>query len=108
IGKSRLLAELGASAHDRGHRVVRGTADEVDAHPLGLWHGPARALGLPRLGADTTVGPDEQRWEALDLLVAGLAGTTPTVVLLDDLHWADDASLWVLERLLADLADDPV
>lgn len=108
IGKSRLLAEVGATASAAGSRVVRGVADEVDPRPLGLWHGPARALGLPRLAGDTSVAPDEQRWEALELLAGGLAGPAPTVLLLDDLHWADDASLWVLDRLLADLADDPV
>lgn len=108
IGKSRLLAELGRTAREAGNRVLRGTADELDPAPLGLWMGPARALGLPRLTADDTVPPDELRWEALDLLAGALADDVATVVLLDDLHWADDASLWVLERLLGDLADHPV
>lgn len=107
IGKSRLLAEVGVVARAVGGRVVRGVADEVDPTVLGLWSGPARALGLPRLH-DPTVPADELRWEALELLSAALADGGPTVVLLDDLHWADDASLWVLERLLTDRADDPV
>lgn len=108
IGKSRLLAELGAARRADGHTVVRGGADELDSTPFGLWRGPVRQLGVPRLGTDPTVPAAEQRWEALDLLAQSLSGAGPVLVLLDDLHWADDDSLWVLDRLAADLADDDV
>ncbi len=108
MGKSRLLAEVGTTAAATGHRVLRGGADELDPAPLGLWHGPARALGLPRLGADGTVPVSELRWEALDLLRGALLGCGPAVLALEDLHWADDASLWLLERLSDDLLDVPV
>lgn len=105
IGKSRLVEEA-VGALDRAEvRVLRGDATEHDLTTFGLWQGVERKLGDDR--PDPTLPPSERRWELLEHLAAGLS-TGPGVVVLEDLHWADEASLWVLERLVPELAGAPV
>lgn len=105
IGKTRLVEEALAGVDRQAVRVLRGDATEHDLATFGLWQGVERKLGGDR--PDPTLPPSERRWELLEHLAAGLA-TSPTVVVLEDLHWADEASLWVLERLVPDLAGAPV
>lgn len=52
----------------------------------------------------------ERALQALRLLLRGLAGAdaTPVVMLLEDLHWADEASLDWLQGLLSEPPDAPV
>ena len=99
IGKSRLLDELVGIARSRGITTLRGMADEHEQLPFGLWNGAGRALGVPFPGADRTLSPTDQRWELLRWLSDALIAAAPVVVVLDDLHWADDSSLWILERV---------
>lgn len=104
IGKSRLADELVAHARHQGARVLRGEAAENDATPFGMWVGVTRELarGLPvEVGAEGTPDP---RWDTLDLVSYGLADVAPALLVLEDLHWADESSLWVLERLPRRLA----
>nr|WP_282600197.1 LuxR family transcriptional regulator [Patulibacter sp. SYSU D01012] len=94
VGKTRLLDALCADAEARGLRVTRATAHERDG-ALSLAGRIAPALGWPlaSAGAGTPAllaGPP-----------ADLADRPPTVVAVDDAHWADDASL----RTLAPLAE---
>ncbi len=105
VGKTRLVDELvgDVGAGSVPVRVVRGRADEHDPAPFGLWVGPLRLLDLPRPGSDPSVPAAEQRWDVVDLLRGALDGDR-TLLALDDLHWADDESLWVLDRLVDDLA----
>ena len=83
--------------------VVRGRADELDAGPFGLWSDRCWP-GWTCLGPEPTPRSpaNEQRWEVVDQLDSA-DGAAPGVLLLDDLHWADDESLWVLEQLVDDL-----
>ncbi|HEY8544482.1 MAG TPA: AAA family ATPase [Acidimicrobiales bacterium] len=121
IGKSRLVDALAADARARGVRVLWAEALDERHAPLRLWAPVERALALDRTPALATAGggtdhgrgsspsqpelpPSERRWELLDALVAGLADAAPAAVLLEDLHWADEASVWVLERLPRRLA----
>jgi adenylate cyclase len=46
--------------------------------------------------------------DALGALVAGRAAATPLVIVLDDLHWVDPASLAILDDLVDLIADLPV
>jgi hypothetical protein len=110
IGKTTLVDRLAAEARQRSVRVVRGDADDWDRAPFGLFRGPRRALGLE--GGDGGGGAglpaSERRWEELEQLADALGAHGPTLVVLEDLHWADELSLWVLERLPRALSGRPV
>jgi class 3 adenylate cyclase len=63
-----------------------------------------RAVGLP-LG-DATLGPPPERFrlfDAVTCLFKGLARTAPLAMVLDDLHAADEDSLWLLRFLAREL-----
>ena len=103
IGKSRLAGELAALAGGRGATVLLGRCSQDDgAPPLWPWQQVLRALGreLPVSREDDEDGGGRFRtWEAIAGAVAEAASERTIVVLLDDLHWADVASLRVLRLL---------
>jgi DNA-binding CsgD family transcriptional regulator/tetratricopeptide (TPR) repeat protein len=129
IGKSRLLAEIELRATGREHLVLAGRATEferelpfavvVDALDRRLSEldprrlqalGPARLAELARIfpalgdlaGAEVR-GLEGERYEAhraVGALLERLAAPRPAVLILDDLHWADDASLELVSYLL--------
>ena len=127
IGKTRLLRELAARAESRRHLVLSGSCSElehdlpfslfVDAldeyveglEPAQLATLPddARAeLGrvLPSLasvepGAATFLQDERYRTHrAVRALLEQLAEAGPLVLILDDAHWADPASVELLEQ----------
>jgi hypothetical protein len=103
IGKSRLCSELAAQARARGARVLVGRCSQDDgAPPLWPWHTVLERLGtsLPDLDAEDA-GVEFRSWELVTKTVRRAAADRPVVVVLDDLHWADTATLRVL-RLLAE------
>jgi DNA-binding SARP family transcriptional activator len=103
IGKSRLAGELAKVAGDRGATVLLGRCSQDDgAPPLWPWQQVLRALGrdLPQeTDGDEDGGGRFRTWEAIAGAVAEAASERTIVVLLDDLHWADVASLRVLRLL---------
>jgi ATP/maltotriose-dependent transcriptional regulator MalT len=129
IGKSRLLAELAARAEARRWLVLSGSASELerdvpfsvlvdalDEYVRGL--DPGRFSGLtedmrtelahvlPSLSALPSAGAmalQHERYRshrAVRALLEHLAQTRPLVLVLDDLHWADSASIELLAALL--------
>ena len=68
-----------------------------------IWRTAVARL-LPELGGThepATLPVDESRlWEGVRQLLSAVARRTPITVLIDDLHWADDASLALLGYLL--------
>jgi DNA-binding CsgD family transcriptional regulator len=129
IGKTRLLSELGRTADARGQLVLSGSASELESDvPFWLFvdaldeyvHGlkPHRVAALadttraelatvfPSLSAPAThpeVALQHERYRshrAVRELLERLADTQPLVLLLDDVHWADPASLELLGALL--------
>src|SRR3954453_17227118 len=128
IGKTRLLAALGERAESRGHLALFGSGAELDRE-LPFWvfvdaldeylEGiePRR---LERLDADTRgelakllpsfstaagppPGPLHERYRthrAVRELLEHLAATRPLVLVLDDFHWADSASIGLVVALL--------
>ncbi|MBU2666195.1 AAA family ATPase [Actinoplanes bogorensis] len=120
IGKSHLLAELGRRADARGMLVLNGSASEfeqdlpfwlfVDAldeylratRPAGL--DDDLALLLPSwpatAGPASSGDPRYRAHRAVRKVLEVLAQETPVVLLLDDLHWADEGSIELICALL--------
>ncbi|SEP79972.1 AfsR/SARP family transcriptional regulator [Microlunatus flavus] len=110
IGKSRLAEEVAAAATSRGVRVLPGRCSQDDgAPPLWPWRTVLAAAGTVNGvgevdGVDRTSSEDGSPfavWEGIVDAVRRTAQDRPTLVVLDDLHWADVATLRVL-RLLAE------
>ncbi len=128
IGKSRLLAELGARASARGHVVLSGAAaeleqdlpywvfvDALDDYVAGLEPRRLERLDaamrselaqlLPALAdsaeaSETSLHERYRTHRAARALLEHLATPKPLVLLLDDFHWADPASTDLLSALL--------
>ncbi len=133
VGKSRLLNELRTRALVAGTAVLRGSA-RADGSPFHLWQEllPTLLLLAPPDEMETAVlapllpditrftptaprplpplEPDKARTRLL-LTITGLlyraAQKQPLLLLLEELHWADDASLELLQWLLRDLHKQP-
>ena len=108
IGKTRLVEDLAEQAGRRGLTVAVGRCSQDDgAPPLWPWRSVLETFGGPTLqdepvggGADS--GTDYlARWDAIARRVVDAATTTPVLVVLEDLHWADEATLRTLAHLLA-------
>ena len=118
IGKSWLAHDLAHEARRRGYVVASGACSQDDgAPPLWPWLGVLRALdpdGEADLAAlaERGVGDESaarQAFETSDRIARALfraAADDPVLVLLDDLHWADDATLRTLRHVLAETSPD--
>jgi predicted ATPase len=127
IGKTWLLSELRRRAEGRGHLVLAGSAAEFERDlPFGVWVDALdayvasqdlsssedvdkewladlsgvlpslrRAASAPRLGDER-----HRAHRALRALLDAIAVDKPLVLVLDDLHWSDAASIEVLAALL--------
>lgn len=129
IGKTRLLAELTAEARRAGRTVLAGWATEFERdvpfgmfrnllddhlgagdHPLtGLAAGELRLLpavfpGLADPGGaedpGLVAGERYRLHRAVRALLENIAGDAGLVLVLDDLHWADEGSVELLDHLL--------
>ena len=128
IGKTRLLSAVARRADVGGFAVVRAAAFPDDVQSLaGLLLDlagnllPAREPALSELGRSLTsrvraisdaAGDAHHRRRVLvqdlaDLLVTADPGT-PVLIILEDLHWADELSLDVLGHLASRLATRPL
>ena len=130
IGKSRLVAELAHRASARGARILVGRChDNEQVLPLRPWtemldvlvgapelrslKSPSRALLAALLPALSDAGPrlatatDDpiRRFEAVLDLLRHLATSRPLVLVIEDLHWADDTSLRLLSFVSRRLGD---
>jgi hypothetical protein len=119
IGKSAVLAEQARRAGAAGFRVLRGTCWQGGgAPPYWLWTQVVRGLAtaelgdaaflLDRAGRTGDIEAPEARFQLFDAVTTALAGAGPLLVMLDDLQWADDLSLGLLEFVRRGLADAPV
>jgi DNA-binding NarL/FixJ family response regulator len=129
IGKTRLLVELANRADARGQLVLFGSASELerdlpfwvfvdalDEYVAGLAPRRLEALGedirtelahvlpsLSRLEPARGAALQHERYRshrAVRELLERLTATKPLVLVLDDLHWADSASVELLGGLL--------
>lgn len=110
IGKSALVAEQARRASAAGITVLRGSCWEgAGAPPYWLWTQVLRGLGsagIPTSDAGTAAEAADARFRLFEAVGATLAAAAPLVVVLEDLQWADEPSLELLDflrrRLLAD------
>ena len=129
IGKTRLLAELRDRAEERGCLVLSGSATEFERDlPFSVWvdaldayvasqelslqgEWDAEAVGeladvlpsLQRSGGRAISSVADERYRAhraVRKLLELLAADRPLVLVLDDLHWCDGASIELLAALL--------
>jgi DNA-binding CsgD family transcriptional regulator len=115
IGKSRLLAEAARMAVARGIQVAAGGSEELDQ--VTPWAPLLRALSAtsPALVSEADLAPGralaDQRLAVIECLRAALEQATrrgPVLITLDDLQWADPATLLALGSLPAQLFTLPV
>jgi DNA-binding CsgD family transcriptional regulator len=115
IGKSRLLTEVMALADKAGVRTLFGEAFEYQQTV------PFFALFMATLRADPPVGDAEVLrrlggsadlgfWVVHDLAdaIGAAAAETPLAIVLEDIHWADNATLLALQSLATARPDAPV
>ena len=119
IGKSSLVVEALAGASELGWDVGWGMADQLaERLPLSVIQDclqvrlgspdPRRAhaaslLRSQRLGLFADGDASVSGVEVLMALADELCAATPTVMVIDDLQWADDASLLVWHQLAASI-----
>jgi DNA-binding SARP family transcriptional activator/tetratricopeptide (TPR) repeat protein len=135
IGKSRLVREFARAVEDRGGRVLVGNTGSPEAVPyesvvdalrsaLALVASlkPSLALAcvaalLPELHARVALpavprldGESERLrlFESLFRCLADLAAARPLLIVLEDLHWAQTASIELLKFLLRRIAGAPI
>jgi len=122
VGKTALLGTLTARADADGYRVLRARGSEMErdfgfglvrqlfepalrsldpADREKLFTGPAglAAAVFGLAGEGLEIGPAESPLYGLFWLLAWLAERTPTVLVVDDAHWADAASLRFIHYL---------
>ena len=116
IGKTRLVQELSKDAGRRGWQVAAGRCWEEGGAPVYWpWIQAVRSLGgnFERLagGAGESVDPETVRFRLFDAVAQFLADTArrrPLLVVLEDLHAADAASLLMLRFVTEAVAGAPV
>ncbi len=130
IGKTSLLQELAGRAEERGCLALRGSAAEFERElPFGLvvdaldeYLGSLDPQAFSRLASEdlsevagvfpalrslqpsppgpTTAAERFRAHHAVRDLIERLAGPQPLVLILEDLHWADGASVELVSHLL--------
>ena len=104
VGKTRLTEEFLRQAADQPCQIHRGYCESyLSAEPLQPFLQMLRAMegqvdAPPELDVAQHSAPGARADALLDLLLA-LARRLPQLVFIDDLQWADDASLRLLHRL---------
>ena len=121
IGKTTLAEAMLREAERRGAFVLEGHCfDLAETPPYGPWidlfaHLPVMPSPLPPVpdafavrGTVGAVASQMALFVAVEDFLRALAGQRPVVVLLDDLHWADPASLDLLRFLTRSVATLPL
>src|SRR5262249_30241409 len=115
VGKTALAGHAGAAARRRGFSVGWAACWQTAAvPPLEPWTqlvGQLARPGITSPGLAVASGDrDTGRAEQADRVIGWLRerADTPLLLVIDDLHWADAATLWVLTQVASVLASVPV
>jgi DNA-binding SARP family transcriptional activator len=121
IGKSRLACEAAARAHELDFVVLYGAGNEGPTTPYRVIIDAFTAVGLTpdvddrfarvayrvveQVASHDVVAPETERprpdmLAAIAAAVSDFAGSRTLLLVVDDAHWADAASVRVLEQLL--------
>ncbi len=110
IGKTRLAQELAGLALAGGTAVAWGRCVEAEGAPAyWAWRQVLRSLAIDPdtvLTGDPESPQDRFRvFEDLTEALRGVAAENSLVVILDDIHWGDEASLLLLRHVANQLGD---
>jgi DNA-binding CsgD family transcriptional regulator len=122
IGKSALIRRAADGARAAAARVLIGECTEIEARrPLGPFLDvieQARRTGFIRPDDADRLSPllathgDEtlqgRLYQAIVRMFAGIARGAPLLVIIEDLHWADDATLEVFVYLARRIRTEPI
>lgn len=118
IGKTALADQLGRDAAGTGARILTGHCyDGSETPPYGPWFETFAQVGAADHGqySSAPVAPDltaatsqEDVFARVQSTLTTLAAQRPTVLILEDLHWADAASLDLLRIIARTLASLPL
>lgn len=120
IGKTHLVSRLREQARELGALVLAGHCYDLGtAPPYGPWQQllTARQLAetfptLPALFAELARGEPLQNQTTLFsevfLLISRLASEQPLLLVLEDLHWSDTASLDLLRAVARQVSQSPI
>ncbi len=95
IGKSRIIRDFAAIAREHGAFVAIGSAHEYANHPYDALADALSALGTALPPALDAGADARAHWygEVAAVLDAAVTAHGPTVLILEDLHWADAATI---------------
>jgi DNA-binding CsgD family transcriptional regulator len=110
IGKTRLANELAQRAREQGFEVLLGRSidligTELPFQPFVEALGP---LGEPRQVDEQTPDSQLRAFEHTLALLTDQAAAAPVLLVLEDLHWADNSTLDLVVFLAHNLAERPV
>ena len=105
VGKTALLRELASRCDSRVRRLWAGCEPLLAARPLGPFSDLAEDLG-DELG-DLVRGKGTPH-DVATCLLERVWASKPTLMVLEDLHWADEGTLDVLRLLVNRLHDVPL
>jgi DNA-binding CsgD family transcriptional regulator len=95
VGKTVLIRHF--AEHQRSARVLSGSCDPLfTPHPLGPLLDVAAVVGGD---LKTLVEAGRLPYEVVSALLPELRARKPTILIIEDLHWADEATLDVLRLL---------
>lgn len=105
VGKTRLAVEVAGHADDAGVAVGWGYGRAEFATPLGLWHEALARLGCRSIDDLMPAATDrvDRLLAAVGEELEALTVSTPVLLVLEDLHWADELThrqlAWIRPRL---------
>jgi DNA-binding SARP family transcriptional activator/tetratricopeptide (TPR) repeat protein len=136
VGKSRLILEFAHAVEERGGRVLIGATGSPEATPYesivdalrsalplvaslksGMWLAciaellpeiRARVAGLPEVPHIDAESERLRLFESLFRCFSGLAQPRPLLLVLEDMHWAQSASITLLRSLLRRVSSVPI
>lgn len=109
VGKTRLLREFAAIARDEGVRVAAGAVREYANGPYTSFADALAELGGAFPAAHDHGADGKAAWFAsVAESLRATVGPTPTVIALEDIHWADVSTIDLLRFCAERLADAPV